>query len=211
MKFMITMKNKTIIVILFYFGLFVQNINSQSCKNFREESLENIGNPDTIFTISGYTGNFTFQDKWKSKVDEKDGRLVVYVFKKENIWYSSISVITRKKSKFVWYQSYPDRIVFYNYEEVLPQLFDSVWDDIESINIELNERLLSGWYQHSGKYIKLYIKKGDDEINIPFYQPPIVGDQKDLFMSKYHSIFLLYSIGLSNSYSLYMPIEGKCK
>jgi len=202
---------KKLFLIVLLIGLYSQSVDSQICKNFWEESLENIWNPDTIFTISGYTGNFSFQDERKNREKGKAGYMRVYVFKKENIWYSSISVITTRKGKFVWYQDYPKRIVFYNEDDVLPQLFDSVWNDINSIIIEINEKLVSGWTQHGGKCISMKIKKGEDELEVPFYQPPGRSDQNGLFMTKYHSIFLLYSIGLSNSYSLYMPIGGKCK
>jgi len=198
--------------VLLYIILFcTSNLYSQDefykCKNFWKESFNLLGNPDTIFAAVDYTGNFSSAPKVrKSKIEEKQGRLIVYVFKKNNEWYSAIAVITTKKYKHYWYQSGNDIFPFSMRDSLICNLFNTCYNElaamVEQTKVQRGE--------HGGRYIQLYIKNGNSILEVPFYQPPGRGDIKGLYGGPFNSIFSLYSLGLSNSCTLYMPFEGKC-
>lgn len=174
------------------------------CTNFWKESLDYLGNPDTIFIAVDYTSYTKIN---KNEIQNKAGRNIVFVFKKNNEWQSALAMLTIDNKKDVLFIT-PRRGFSHSIEEkYLNNLFDTCFQYIQ----KLIEYKKTDFTEDSGRNVRLYIRKRDVVLEVPFHNVPGRGDMVSFYGSEYNSLYTMYSLGLSNSVSLFFPFKMKCE
>jgi hypothetical protein len=198
--------------ILFYtlFGYMVI-LNAQEpsnpnycCTNFWKESLAYLENPDTIFIAVDYTSHTRVN---KNEIQNRAGRNIIFVFKKNNEWQSALAMYTVENNKNVFYITPTRSFPLYIDQKHLNNLFDTCFQDVQKL-IEYKKKNIE---ETSGRNVRLYIRKGDAVFEIPFHNVYSRGDMICFYGSEYNSFYTMYSLGLTNSVSLFFPFKMKCE
>lgn len=175
------------------------------CTNLWKESLAYLENPDTIFIAVDYTSHTKVN---KNEIQNRAGRNIIFVFKKNNEWQSALAMYTVENNKDVLYITPTRSFPLSHQRDLLPALFDSCLFDMQKL---IDFKKINQWEEHSGLNVSIYIKNEGSVFEMPFHNSPSRGDMIGFYGSEYNSLYTMYSLGLSNSVSLFFPFKMKCE